>query len=215
MVAVLAILAVAFIGTALAAKEFVRPTAQHARSYAAHDEHTQEHVTIAVDPYDSRDKAAIFKTDWRDHAILPVFFVVSNDSDTPVALNAMKIELVTANRSKLQPATQDDLERRMGKIRRRGDEPSRNPLPIPLPRGGPKVGMSKEAREEIDRAQFKAMAVEPHSSQSGFLFFDIEGIREPLAGAHLYVTRVRNGDGQELMYFDIPLDKYIFAPPAK
>ncbi len=211
---ILALLAAVSVA-AMAAKEFVRPQAQHARSYAAHDEHAQEHVTVAVDPYDSRDKAAIFKTDWRQYGLMPVFFVVSNDSDVPVALNAMKIEWVTANRSKLQPATDDDLARRLGKIKRRGDEASRNPLPIPLPRGGPKVGVSKEIQEELDRAQFKAVAVEPHASQSGFFFFDVRGISEPLAGAHLYVSGVRNGEGQELMYFDIPLDKYIFAPPAK
>jgi hypothetical protein len=208
------IVAVCF-SVALAAKEFVKPAAQHAKTYPAHDEHAQEHVTIAVDPYDSAPKAGIFKTDWRDHNMLPVYFVISNDSDVPVALTSMKIEWITANRTKLRPASEDDLYRRLGKIKRRGDEPGRNPLPLPLPRGGPKVGISKEAREEIDRAQFKAMAVEPHASQSGFLFFDVEGIREPLAGARLYVTGVQNGNGQELMYFEIPLDKYHAGQAAK
>jgi hypothetical protein len=32
-----------------------------------------------------------------------------------------------------------------------------------------------------------------------------------MAGAHLYVTGVHDGGGNELMFFDIPLDKYLAA----
>jgi hypothetical protein len=35
-----------------------------------------------------------------------------------------------------------------------------------------------------------------------------------MAGAHLYVTGVRDGGGNELMFFDIPLDKYLAASDA-
>ncbi len=60
----------------------------------------------------------------------------------------------------------------------------------------------------------RAEAVEPHSTRAGFLFFDIANIQQPfLAGAHLYVTGVRDGNGQELMFFDIPLDKYLETRP--
>ena len=37
---------------------------------------------------------------------------------------------------------------------------------------------------------------------------------QPLAGAHLYVTGVRDGNGSELMFFDIPLEKYLTYRPA-
>jgi hypothetical protein len=54
--------------------------------------------------------------------------------------------------------------------------------------------------------------VEPHSTQSGFMFFDVSGISVPLAGAHFYLTGVRNSKGDELMYFEVPLEKYLTAP---
>jgi hypothetical protein len=55
--------------------------------------------------------------------------------------------------------------------------------------------------------------VEAHATQAGFLFFDVEGIDDPLAGAHLYISGVRNGQGQELIFFDISLEGYL--EPAK
>lgn len=200
---------------AFAAKQFSPPRAFHAKTYPAHDEHPMEHVTIAVDPYDMADKASIFGINYREHGLLPIQFIISNDSDLPLDVAKIKIELVTHNRSKIQPATEDDLYRRLAKIKRRGDEPSRNPLPVPLPRKGPNVGLSKKDREELDLARFRAETVAPHTSLSGFLFFDIEGISNPLAGAHLYVSDVTDSRGQELMYFDIPMEKYLTYQPPK
>jgi hypothetical protein len=178
-------------------------------SYPARDEHPQEHITIAVNPFDTTKKAAAFPTNWRQNGFLPVQMIVANTGDQPIALNRMKIELVTLNRTRIQPASDDDLYRRISRIKHRGDEGS--PLPMPIPRHKPNVGVSKEARQEVEAAQFRAEAVEPHGSQAGFLFFDVEGVREPLAGAHLYVTGVTDNNGQEVMFFDIPLDEYLKA----
>jgi hypothetical protein len=69
----------------------------------------------------------------------------------------------------------------------------------------------KGAYDELGQAQFQAKVVEPKATQAGFLFFDISGISDPLAGAHLYVTGVKDGEGAELMYFEIPLEKYLNA----
>jgi hypothetical protein len=66
--------------------------------------------------------------------------------------------------------------------------------------------------EEIQNTQFAAKAVEPHGTQSGFMFFDVSDIANPLAGAHFYLTRVRDAKGNELMYFEVPLEKYLSAP---
>ena len=57
--------------------------------------------------------------------------------------------------------------------------------------------------------------MEPHATRGGFLFFDVEGIDDPLAGAHLYVSGLRNSQGQELIFFDIPLEKYLEHAPVK
>ena len=54
------------------AKEFQMPRANNARSYPARDEHPREKVTIAVDPYDMPDKAAVFTVKYAEHEFLPL-----------------------------------------------------------------------------------------------------------------------------------------------
>ncbi len=197
---------------AVAAKEFQMPTAQPARTYPAHDDHPTEKVVVAVDPYDVEDKASIFSVNYRNAGYVPVFFVITNDGDQPVSLVGMKAQLNTKDRSKLYPSTADDLVRRLS-------HPSRNDrqvtLPIPLPRKEVKGGVSRKTWDEIEQAQFGAEAVEPHSTVRGFLFFDVTDISNPLAGASFYLMGVRDAKGNELMYFEIPMEKYLSAPQVK
>jgi hypothetical protein len=62
---------------------------------------------------------------------------------------------------------------------------------------------------------FAAKAVAPGETESGFMFFDVSGISQPLAGAHLYVNGLKNNAGQDLMYFEIPMEKYLgYTPPG-
>jgi hypothetical protein len=75
-----------------------------------------------------------------------------------------------------------------------------------------KGAISQKEMEEITSSQFAAKAIEPHATQSGFLFFDIEDISSPLAGAELEVTGVRDAKGNEVLYFEIFMDKYLNAP---
>jgi len=190
----------------LSAKHFVMPAAHPAKTYPAHDEHPNEGVTLALDPYDMADKANIFSVHYNEIGFMPIFVVVSNDSDQPISLSGSKAELVTHDRTKIPPATDDDLYRR---IARPLSGVSTNPLPWPKKTKGT---ISKEAQEEIQNSQFAARAVEPHSTQSGFMFFDVAGISAPLAGANFYLTGVHDAKGNELMYFEVPLEKYLSAP---
>jgi hypothetical protein len=200
---------------AFAAKEFAMPNIFPAKTYPAHDDHSMEKVSVGADPYDLADKAAIFTQDWAEKGYMPILVVITNDSDQPISLNNLKIEMITKGRDKIPAASEDDLYRRLSQVKHRGDEPSRNPLPIPLPRKKPDVGVSKKTRYEIDAAMFSAKAVAPHENQAGFFFFDVSGISQPLAGARLYLTGINNNDGQELMYFEIPLEKYLgYTPPG-
>jgi hypothetical protein len=86
-----------------------------------------------------------------------------------------------------------------------------SPVPIPLPHKV-KGTISKKEMDEIESSQFAAKAVEPHGTQSGFLFFDVSGISAPLPGANIDITGVADAKGDELMYFEIPVDKYLNAP---
>jgi hypothetical protein len=192
----------------LASKEFSMPAAQPAKTYPARDEHSMEKVTVAVDPYDMADKARIFSVHYSELGFVPLFVVVTNDGDQPVSLIDLKAELITVDRSKIPPATADDIYRRLS-------HPSANAgrtTPIPFPTKKVKGTVSKQAQDEIERAQFGARAVEPHATQSGFMFFDVSGISTPLAGAQFYLMGVRDARGNELMYFEIPLEKYLSAP---
>jgi len=198
-------------GVSYAGKEFALPTPQPAATYPAHDEHSDELVTVGIDPYDMADKANIFTIPYADVDMLPVYVIITNDGDQPIALTGMKVEFITSKRTKLAPATQDDMYRRLSHTHKPGGVP----LPFPIP-GRSKSAVSNKALDEIQRAQFSARAVEPHSTQAGFFFFDIDGISTPLPGAHLYLTGVRNAKGEELMYFEVAVEKYLSAPqPAK
>jgi hypothetical protein len=186
----------------LAAKEFSMPKVQPAASYPAHDYHSKEKVTVALDPYDAPDKTKIFVVPYHDLNLLPVLLIVTNDSDQPVELSQMKPELVTADGDKLIPSSEDDVYRRVSHPTSSGAR-----LPLPFPTKRVKGGVNNKQFTEIDTAQFKAKAVEPLSSQGGFLFFDISDVKNPLRGARFYLTGVRDSSGNDLMYFEVPLGK--------
>ena len=204
-------LAVAFcaaclVPAVLASKSFVKPEAKSAINYPAHDFHRDEKVAIAADPYDKPDKAKIFSTNFAEHGFMPIFFIVTNDGDQPVSIANMEIMLTTANHSKLTPVTTDDLYRRLS-----NPQSSTRPSPLPLPHKV-KGGLSKKEMDEIESSQFAAKAVEPHTTQSGFLFFDVGGIDSVLRGANIDISGVIDAKGTELLYFEIPTDKYLDAP---
>jgi hypothetical protein len=198
--------ALCFFALSLVAKDFVKPTAQPARAYPAHDDHPTDKVAIAVDPYDTPEKAKIFSIEFHDHGFLPVFFVVTNDGDQPISIADINVELITPNRSRFTPSSTEDIYRRLS-------NPQANtaptPLPFPVPHKKVKGTISKKEKDEIESSQFAARAVEPHTTQSGFLFFDVGGLSAPLAGAHFDITGVSDAKGNELLYFEIPLENYL------
>lgn len=203
---VLALGAGLFVPLLLASKGFVKPGAKTAINYPAHDFHRDEKAAVAADPYDTPEKAKIFSTDFAAHGFLPIFFIVTNDGDQPISIANMGITLLTAHHSKLTPITTDDLYRRLS-----NPQSSTRPSPLPLPHKV-KGGISKKEMEEIESSQFAARAVEPHTTQSGFMFFDVGGISSPLAGATIDITGVTDAKGNELMYFEIAVDQYLDAP---
>jgi hypothetical protein len=188
-----------------AGKDFIMPAARPATSYPAHDEHSDEAVAVGLDPYDMADKAKIFSIHYSELGFVPIFVVVTNNGGQPISLREVKIQLITADRTKISPAAEDDIYRRIS----RPSAHTSSPLPFPKKVKG---GVGKGQQEEIRNSRFAAEAVEPHSSQSGFLFFDVSGISSPLAGARFYLTGARDAKGNELMYFEVPLEKSLTAP---
>jgi hypothetical protein len=195
---VLCLLGVGF----LLAKDFAKPPAKPAATYPLHDQHSDESVAAGVDPYDDEEKTQIFNVKWAEQGFLPIFLVITNDGDQPVSLANMEAQLITSRREKIPAASNDELYRRLSHVNASGPK-----YPLPFPRTKVKGAVGKKALDEIDAAQFSAKAVEPHSTQSGFVFFDVSGISSPLAGGRFYLTGLRNAKGTELLYFEIYFQK--------
>ena len=180
------------------------PPAGHADKYPLHETHKDEGVTIAIDPY-GPEKDSVFHVKFAEHRVLPVRLIVTNDTDQPLSLADAHIQFTTARKAKGEPLTKDDVERAVANSVEPQDRTAPG-LPLPIPKRKPQR-LPKGTDEEIDYLMFKAEAVEPHNTQSGFLFFDVSGVTQPLVGSHILLTGIRNGAGQELFYFDIPLQK--------
>ncbi|HZU23203.1 MAG TPA: hypothetical protein VE998_10260 [Terriglobales bacterium] len=188
-------------------KGYAPPKLVSATEYPANDQHTAEKVTVAADPYDTRAKQdEAFGVPFRQVGFMPILVVITNDGDQPITLSDMHVELVAARKLKVLAAEEDDIRRRM----ERRPQTAPSPLPFPLPHGKNPI---QELHEEFDQASFAAHAVEPHSTQGGFFFFDVSGVSDPLSGATLTITRIKNNDGKELFYFEVPLDKYLNQRP--
>ena len=177
------------------------PTAGNAGTYPSKDSHPTEKITAAIDLYNAAPKDEIFNIHFVQEGILPVFLVITNDGDKPISVTKIRAELVTAAHAKLEALNVDDVMRRVAHVSASSTNPGRvGSIPIP---GGNKNKKAQQKLDEVNRAKFTAFAVEPHSTQSGFLFFDIEDLRNPTQGAHVYLTGIRDASGNELMYFDI------------
>lgn len=184
------------------------PPAKDATSYPAVDIHQKEQVAIAAEPYDTKDKCKVFQVDYLQYHFLPIRIIVTNMGDRPISLNDARIFLVDSAGERIQAAEPEDVERR---IRPRYNKAADIPIgPIHLPRKAKTSDPMIKA--DFDEFEYAALAVEPHTTRAGFLFYDIDGVGDPpLRGAKLVLRELKNADGQQLFYFEIPFDKYLNA----
>jgi len=195
------------------AADHTPPPVQPATSFPAVEIHADEHVAIAVEPYDTKEKETIFHVDFIGHDIMPVRLIVTNLGDKPISLRDARILFETANGDRIPAAEPEDVERLMTRKERQG---SRIPLPAPLPpiHTKPK-GSITEIEQDFDTFEYSALAVEPHTTRAGFLFYDVSGLSHPLVGAKLYVRSIRDSQGNELFYFEVPFDKYLQSKSSR
>lgn len=191
----------------VAGKSFLKPAAKSAFTYPAHDLHRDEKVSIAADPYDNPEKTKIFTIRFAEHGFLPIFVIITNEGDQPVSIANLQIKLITGNHSKLTPIGTEDLYRRLSNPQ--ANPSTNNPLPFPRKVKGT---VSKQQMDEIESSQFAAKAVEPHTTQAGFFYFDVADLNSPLRGATMDISGVDNASGAELLFFEIPMDNYLNAP---
>jgi hypothetical protein len=183
------------------------PPVQPATSFAAVEVHADEKLAIAAEPYDTKEKESIFRVDYLSHGVLPVRLIVTNNSDKPISLRDARILFMTAAGDKIQAAEPEDVERLMTQKERQG---GKIPMPGPIPsiKLKPKAS-NKDIEEDFNTFEYQALVVEPHATRAGFLFYDVSQLDHPLRGAKLHLHKLRDADGNELFYFEIPFDKYL------
>ncbi|MDE3200819.1 MAG: hypothetical protein KGN79_07845 [Acidobacteriota bacterium] len=189
------------------ASDHKMPPTQPATAYAAVEVHDKEKVAIAAEPYETKEKCSIFRVDYVGHGVLPIWLVITNNGDKPINLSDANITFETAAGDRIQAAEPPDVERLMTLKEKQG---GKIPMPGPIPSIHLKPKASdKEIEADFDQFEYGALVVEPHTTHAGFLFYDVSDLVHPLKGAHLLVRRIRNADGNELFYFEIPFDKYL------
>lgn len=160
---------------------------------------TNESVTIAVDPFDTADKAhqAFGKLDPNEHSVLPVLVVIQNNRAQAVRLESLRFELITADREHVEATPAADLKYLQAPG---GSKTSR------IPGRGPQLQKRKNPFNawEIEGRAFAAKMLPPKETASGFVYF-----QAPLEkGSRLYVTGLRDAaSGKDLFYFEIPMEK--------
>jgi hypothetical protein len=200
-------LSILVLGAPLWATDHTPPPVQPATTFAAVEVHENEKLAIAAEPYDTREKESIFRIDYLSHGVMPVRLVVTNNSDHPISLRDARILFQTAGGDRIQAAEPEDIERLMTSKERQG---GRIPLPAPLPPIKTKAKFSnKDIEADFNTFEYGALVVEPHTTRSGFLFYDVSQLDHPLRGARLHLHALRDADGNELFYFEIPFDKYL------
>jgi hypothetical protein len=185
------------------------PAIQDATKYPAVDVHAKEQVAIAADPYETREKCKLFKIDFLKYDFLPVRIIVTNQGDRPISLNDARIYFIDASGNRVEAAEPEDVERRISAKDRQGRQLP--PIgPIKLHTNGKDSDDKIEA--EFNTFEYAALAVEPHTTRAGFLFYDMQGLSDtPLKGAKLELRELKNADGSELWTFEVPFDKYLEA----
>jgi hypothetical protein len=189
------------------AADHAPPPVQPATSFAAVEVHDKEQVAIAAEPYDTKEKESIFRVDYLGHGVIPVRLIVTNLGDRPISLRDARILFETVTGDRIQAAEPEDVERLMTRKERQG---GKIPMPGPIPAIHTKPKASnKDIEADFDTFEYQALVVEPHTTRAGFLFYDVSELTHPLAGAKLYLKELRDADGNELFYFEIPFDKYL------
>ncbi|MFZ0630524.1 MAG: hypothetical protein WA399_20765 [Acidobacteriaceae bacterium] len=184
------------------------PPAKAATDYPAVDNHTKEQVAIAAVPFDTAHDCKIFQVDFLKYHFLPIRIIVTNNGDRPVSLRDARIFFISANGDRIPAAEPEDVERRVSARDRQGAD---IPLgPIKVHTKGKDSDNKIEA--DFDRWEYSALVVEPHTTHDGFLFYDMDGLGDtPLRNAKLVFRELRNADGQQLFFFEIPFNPYLAA----
>jgi len=199
--------------TNASASDHEAPVVRPATDFPAVETHPDEHVSIAADPYNTPEKCEIFRVDYLKYGFMPIRLIVTNNGDKPISLVDARIHFISRDGDKIPAAKSDDIVRASTFDSKAGRT---IPLPAPLPSIHGKAKTStKNIEADFATFEYAALAVEPHTTRAGFLFYDVNGLQDPLKGAHLYLRMLHSADGKDLFYFEIPLDKAVSLPKVE
>ncbi len=161
---------------------------------------TNDKVTVAADPYVSGEKvqAAFGKLNPYEYGILPVLVVIQNDGNQSIRLDRVQAVYTGPQGAKVEATPAADVRYLRG--------PDRPKIVQGGPPGIGKIGRDKKnplSAWEIEGRGFAAKMLPAGQSASGFFYFQT-GLQR---GATLYLSGlVDAASGQELFYFEIPLE---------
>ena len=190
------------------------PPPRPAREYAAFETHPDEHVTIAVDPCVRQENCEFFRLPYIRHSLIPIRVILTNDGDTALSLEEVRMQFITANHDKLPAATLDDINRRLFSTR----DAAGTKIPLTSIKIH-KAPVDKKITQDDQDFGFQGTTVNAHSTVAGYLFYDVKDLEDghtsPLKDAELYVKMIRTLDGKhELFAFSIPFNKALTATPS-
>jgi hypothetical protein len=176
-----------------------------AKTYPFHQQ--QGTVTIAADPYETREKikTAFDLKELDQVGIVPIHVVVTNDGEDTIAVSGEDINLLDSNNRSFESIPVDEIIRAVVyKGSPRTSRPS--PSPIPLPRGSGRRGDAFEIETDLTNKALKELRVAPRATAGGFVFFRLPDNRMRLGGHKVYIPEVRNLKTQEhLLFYEIEL----------
>lgn len=182
----------------------VRFEPREAGKYPAHQ--SQADVTIGVKPYHDDDLMALAFGRARPYqlGVLPILVVMTNGGEHAISLENLQVRYIDDRRNGIEPIPAEDLATWNPK----GHQPTQRRIPG-VGTGRPRVKKGPLAREEITQRAFNAPVLGPGQSVHGFFYYNVGKQSDPVAGAQIYLTGLRNlTTGQELFYFEIPLEPY-------
>lgn len=157
----------------------------------------QNGVVVAAAAYttDEQAREAFGKLNPYDYGVLPILFLIENNSQQTLRLEYMKAEYVDANRRRAESIPPAEV--RFLRAPQRPKMPGTTPFPIPRRKGKNPL----DAMEIVSRG-FSARMLPVNDSAHGFFYFQAE--HKP--GSLLYVTGLQEAStGKELFFFEIPL----------
>jgi hypothetical protein len=210
--ALLLLLAVTVPFAARAAEKKALPPARPADSYPANDSHPDEKVTVAADPCDRAANCPFFRLPYVQHGFLPVRVIITNDSASPLALDDVRIQFISANHDVIPAALLEDLNRRL--FSTKSAMGTKLPI-IPITIHHPPV--DRKVTEDDTDFGFNTATVAPHTTASGYLFYDIRDLDDPaMKNAELYVKMIRTADTKKQLFaFTVPFDKWLATNAGK